>query len=118
MKEPENVAALLKAMKYSVNIPVTIKCRLGVDDFDSYDFIKSFVETISIQGEITTFIVHARKALLKVLLNKLLNLVKGLNPHENRTVPPLHYDWVIKLAKEFPHLDFIINGGFKNAPDV
>ena len=53
-------------MKQSVSIPVTIKCRLGVDEFDSYDFIKKFVETISVQGEITNFIVHARIALLKV----------------------------------------------------
>jgi tRNA-dihydrouridine synthase A len=102
MKEPEVVAECVEAMRKAVTIPVTIKTRLGVDEFDSYEFAHDFVKTTSEKGGVTHYIMHARKAYLK-----------GLNPSENRTVPPLHYDRVLRMKTDFPHLDFSINGGFK-----
>jgi len=88
-------------MKKQVKIPITVKCRLGVDDKDSYPDVVEFIKTVSEEGGITKFIIHARKAFLS-----------GLNPKENRTIPPLKYSWVFELKKEFPHLNFVINGGF------
>lgn len=84
-------------MSKAVTIPTTIKCRLGVDDFDSYDFLKQFVSDVSREGKgpITHFIIHARKAFLK-----------GLNPAQNRSVPPLIYDRVYMLQQDFPSLTF------------
>lgn len=82
MKEPELVAGIMREMRKSVLIPCTVKCRLGVDDFDSWDFFRNFVDVVHNQGGVQHFIIHARKAYLK-----------GLNPHENRTVPPLKYDF-------------------------
>lgn len=82
MKKPEEVASMTAAMKKAVSIPITVKCRLGVDEFDSYDFAKQFIETVSTKGSVNHFIVHARKAYLK-----------GLNPAENRTIPPLKYEY-------------------------
>ena len=84
-----------------MNIPVTIKCRLGVDDVDKWEDIVNFIQTVSEKGGVNKFILHARKAFLK-----------GLNPKENRNVPPLKYDWVLNLKKMFPHLEILINGGF------
>jgi tRNA-dihydrouridine synthase A len=80
---------------------VTVKCRLGVDDLDSWEDLVKFIKTVSEQGGVNKFILHARKAFLK-----------GLDPKQNRTIPPLKYDWVLRLKKEFPHLDLVINGGF------
>lgn len=82
------------------------KCRIGVDDFDSYDFLKAFTEEVSKTGT-KQLIVHARKAFLK-----------GLNPAQNRSVPPLQYELVVKLAREFPNLEIQINGGFKTMDDI
>lgn len=84
-------------MKKAVKIPCTVKCRLGVDDFDTYEFAKEFVKIISNNGEgpITHFIIHARKAFLK-----------GLNPAQNRNIPPLMYDRVYRLKQDFPSLSF------------
>ena len=73
-------------MIHRVDIPVTVKCRLGVDDYDSWDHLHRFVKTTSERGGIRKFILHARKAFLK-----------GLDPKQNRTVPPLNYDWVLRL---------------------
>ena len=103
MKKPELVAECTKAMANAVNIPVTVKCRLGVDEFDSFEFTKNFVNTVSTKGNVKHFIIHARKAFLK-----------GLDPKKNRSVPPLNYESVIKLKKEFPDLNFSINGGFRS----
>jgi tRNA-dihydrouridine synthase A len=90
----------MKTLVTSVNIPCTVKCRLGVDNLDSYEFVRNFIEIVHKEGGVTHFVMHARKAYLK-----------GLNPHENRTVPPLRYDWgkklhilVYELKKEFPHI--------------
>ncbi len=99
MKEPELVAECFHSMQQQVDIPVTVKTRIGVDNEDSFDFFYRFVETVANAG-CKTFIVHARKAWLK-----------GLSPKENRTIPELKYDFVQKLKTLKPHLEIIINGG-------
>lgn len=106
MAEPHLVADCIASMRESVNIPVTIKHRLGIDDLDSYELLFNFVETVSKAG-CNVFIVHARKAFLK-----------GLNPKENRDIPPLIYDRVYQLKQELPHLEIIINGGIKTLDDI
>jgi tRNA-dihydrouridine synthase A len=107
MKMPEVVVDCLNAVQKAVSVPVTVKCRLGVDDEDSYEFAHKFVETVSGGANIGHFVIHARKAFLQ-----------GLNPKENRTVPPLRYDMVFRLAKDFPHVKFSINGGIKTLKSV
>lgn len=107
MFEPKLVAQICAEMRKQVSIPVTVKCRLGVDDHDSYPEMVEFIRTVSEEGGITKFIIHARKAYLS-----------GLNPKQNRTVPPLKYSWVFELKKEFPHLNFVINGGFNTIDKV
>jgi len=99
MAEPQLVADCVVAMSQAVSIPITIKSRIGIDDLDSYEELVNFVATIASAG-CKTFIVHARKAWLS-----------GLSPKQNREVPPLRYDWVYQLKKEFPQLEIIINGG-------
>ncbi|MGI1677546.1 MAG: tRNA dihydrouridine(20/20a) synthase DusA [Cellvibrionaceae bacterium] len=99
MAEPTLVADCVQAMQESVNIPVTIKHRIGIDDQDEYEGLFNFVDKIRISG-CKTFIVHARKAWLQ-----------GLSPKQNREVPPLLYERVYQLKKEFPELEIIINGG-------
>jgi tRNA-dihydrouridine synthase A len=101
MFDPSLVARIVSEMRKAVTIPVTVKCRLGVDDRDKWDEIKEFIKIVSEEGGVTKFIIHARKCHLK-----------GLDPKQNRTIPPLKYDWVYNLAKEFPDLYFVINGGF------
>ncbi len=104
MFDPKLVASITKEMLRTINIPVTVKCRLGVDDLDKYEDIKNFIKIVSTEGGVQKFIIHARKCLLN-----------GLNPHENRTIPKLKYDWVLKLKNDFPDLRFVINGGFTNS---
>ncbi len=99
MAEPQLVADCVAAMCDAVRVPVTVKHRIGIDDQDSYQALAHFVETIAAAG-CETFIVHARKAWLK-----------GLSPKENREVPPLQYDAVYQLKKDFPQLNIVINGG-------
>jgi tRNA-dihydrouridine synthase A len=99
MAHPTLVADCIRAMQDSVSIPVTIKHRIGIDDMEDYAGLTHFVGTIADTG-CKTFIVHARKAWLK-----------GLSPKENREVPPLQYDMVHQLKKDFPDLEIIINGG-------
>jgi tRNA-dihydrouridine synthase A len=106
MAEPNLVADCISNMQENVKIPVTIKHRLGIDDLDSYELLFNFVETVSKTG-CNIFIVHARKAFLK-----------GLNPKENRDIPPLIYDRVYQLKQELPHLEIIINGGIKTLNDI
>ena len=101
MKDENLVADCFKAMQDAVSIPVSIKCRIGVDEFDSWDFFRDFIGTIADAG-CRVFIVHARKAWLK-----------GLSPKENREVPPLNYDTVHRLKAEMPQLNISINGGIK-----
>jgi tRNA-dihydrouridine synthase A len=99
MIEPKLVQRCLNAMKQSVSIPVTAKCRTGIDKIEDYDFLRSFVEGIANQN-IATIIIHARNAILK-----------GLSPRQNRTIPPLKYDYVYRIKEDFPELEIIINGG-------
>ena len=101
MLEPELVKECLGNMRNAVKIPVSIKCRLGVDNNQSYEFLYNFISIVKESG-IKTFIIHARNAILK-----------GLSPRQNRTIPPLKYDYVYKLKKDFPDLEIIINGGIK-----
>src|SRR5699024_3073179 len=99
MKEPELVRDCLSAMRESVQVPVTVKTRVGVDDFDDEDFLLDFVEKIRASG-IESIVVHARKAWLS-----------GLSPRENREVPPLRYERVYALKRRFPELLVTLNGG-------
>ena len=99
MREPELVGDCVAAMRAAVRIPVTVKCRIGVDDQDPEDALFTFVDTVTRAG-CDTFVVHARKALLK-----------GLSPKDNRDVPPLNYDLVYRLKRERPQLTVVINGG-------
>ncbi|UOA08312.1 tRNA dihydrouridine(20/20a) synthase DusA [Methylobacter sp. S3L5C] len=99
MADPLLVAECVSAMSQAVAIPVTIKSRIGIDERDSYEELVHFVDTIASAG-CKTFIVHARKAWLS-----------GLSPKQNRDVPPLRYDFVFQLKKDFPQLEIIINGG-------
>ncbi len=99
MADPALVAECVAAMIQAVAIPVTVKSRIGIDDLDSYEELVHFVTTIADAG-CKTFIVHARKAWLS-----------GLSPKQNRDVPPLRYDLVYQLKKDFPQLEIIINGG-------
>lgn len=107
MNEPETVAAAVTAMKRAVpNTPVTIKCRIGVDNSDDEPFLNEFVKTVRDAG-CTTFIIHARKAWLK-----------GLSPKENREIPPLRYDIAARLKDRYPDLTIILNGGLRTVEAV
>ena len=106
MREPALVAECFAAMQAVVSIPVTIKCRLGVDDQCELADLERFVETVRAAG-CTVFVVHARKAWLK-----------GLSPKDNREIPPLNYERVYQLKRDFPQLTVIINGGLDKVVDV
>jgi tRNA-dihydrouridine synthase A len=101
MKEADIVRSCVKAMISESSSEVSVKCRIGVDEFESYNFFKEFISNVSDSG-CNTFFVHARKAFLK-----------GLDPKKNRTLPPLKYDYVYKLKREMPQLNIIINGGIQ-----
>ncbi len=101
MGHADLVKNCLVSMSDACDIPVTIKHRIGIDDLDSYQFLCDFVGKVAESG-CNTFIIHARKAHLQ-----------GLSPKENREVPPLNYDYVYALQKDFPELEIIINGGIK-----
>jgi tRNA-dihydrouridine synthase A len=101
MLEPDHVAECLNAMQTNVKVPVTIKCRLGVDHHEDYEFLYNFVNIVQDAG-IKHFIIHARNGILK-----------GLSPRQNRHIPPLKYDYVYQLKKDFPNLNITINGGIK-----
>lgn len=102
MAEPELVAEGVAAMQAKVSIPVTVKTRLGIDEFDSYEFLTDFIDKVSAAG-CDTFILHARNAWLK-----------GLSPKENRDIPPLNYERVYQVKKDYPHLHIDINGGIQD----
>jgi len=105
MKDPDKVAKCIESLKNSCNLPITIKHRIGVDEDDSFSSLNNFVKHIANAGA-DRFTVHARKAILK-----------GLNPKQNRTIPPLKYDVVKKLKILNPNLLIEINGGFTNIDD-
>ncbi len=102
MTEPQTVADCMSAMQAAVDIPCTVKCRIGVDDQDPETALFAFVEAVAAAG-VTTFIVHARKAWLS-----------GLSPKDNRSVPPLDYDLVRRLKAARPDLTVILNGGLED----
>ncbi|MDC9725084.1 MAG: tRNA dihydrouridine(20/20a) synthase DusA [Gammaproteobacteria bacterium] len=102
MAEPKLVAEGVAAMQAEVDIPVTVKTRLGIDKLDSYDFLVDFITQVADAG-CDIFILHARKAWLQ-----------GLSPKENRDVPPLDYNRVYQIKKDFPHLHIDINGGIQS----
>tara|TARA_B000000475_G_C15910997_1_gene412574 strand:+ start:1 stop:930 length:930 start_codon:yes stop_codon:yes gene_type:complete len=102
MLEPNLVGDCLKNMQDAVSIPVSIKCRLGIDENISYEFLYNFISIVKESG-INIFIIHARNGILS-----------GLSPRQNRNVPPLKYDYVYKLKEDFPELEIIINGGIKS----
>ena len=106
MLEPTLVRDCITAMQDAVSIPVTVKSRLGVDEHDSYAFFSDFIGQVAESG-CRTFIVHARKAWLT-----------GLSPKQNREVPPLHHDRVLRLKKEQPGLEIILNGGIGSVAEV
>jgi tRNA-dihydrouridine synthase A len=102
MKDPALVATGVKAMQAEVDVPVTVKCRIGVDEHDSEEALINFIETVHSAG-CNTFIIHARKAWLQ-----------GLSPKENREIPPLNYPLVYKIKALFPELTIVINGGVQS----
>lgn len=106
MAEPELVASACAAMRTACDLPVTVKCRLGIDDFNSDGFLFHFIDTVAAAG-ITEFSVHARIAILN-----------GLSPAQNRTVPPLNYERVARLKARNPELTVILNGGLETQPAV
>jgi tRNA-dihydrouridine synthase A len=106
MREPALVGDCVKAMRDAVSVPVTVKCRIGVDEQDAYADLQQFTETMLGAG-VEVLVVHARKAWLQ-----------GLSPKENREIPPLDYERVYRLKREFPQLVVVINGGITTAEQV
>jgi tRNA-dihydrouridine synthase A len=109
MADPQLVADGVAAMKAAVQIPVTVKCRIGIDDSDDYPFLEDFIKKVSSAGSAgcDTFIIHARKAWLK-----------GLSPKENREIPPLRYDIAAEIKKNYPNLTIILNGGLTTIAQI
>lgn len=107
MAEKERVSACVAAMRAAVSLPITVKTRIGIDAQDSYAFLCEFIDTVATRGGCGTFIIHARKALLN-----------GLSPKKNREIPPLDYERVYKIKRDFPMLQVIINGGIKTLHDA
>ncbi len=106
MKEPQRVAECVRAMQDEVSIPVSVKCRIGVDEQDSSKTLDFFVQTVADAG-CRIFYVHARKALLS-----------GLSPKQNRNIPPLDYSRVWALKRDFPQLTIVINGGIRTSEEA
>ena len=106
MAEPALVSDCVKAMRDVVDIPVTVKHRIGIDEVEHYEFLRDFVGAVADAG-CEVFIVHARNAILK-----------GLSPKENREIPPLKYDYVHRLKRDFPQLEILINGGIADWDEV
>jgi tRNA-dihydrouridine synthase A len=106
MARPRLVADCVRAMRAIVSVPVTVKCRVGIDDRDEWEFLRDFVAAIADAG-CSVVIVHARKAILK-----------GLTPKQNREVPPLDYARAWRVKEEFPALTVVVNGGLRTVPQV
>jgi len=107
MAEPALVADCVKAMRDAVPLPVTVKHRIGIDRLESYAFVRDFVGTVAASGGCEVFIVHARNAWLQ-----------GVSPKENRELPPLRYDTVVRLKQDFPALTFVVNGGIRTEAQI
>lgn len=106
MERPDNVADSVAAMMKATALPVTVKCRIGIDDSDDLPFLDNFISRVADAG-CSMFIIHARKAWLQ-----------GLSPKENREVPPLRYDIAAAIKDKYPHLRIIVNGGIRTLGDV
>ncbi len=106
MQTPHIVAQCIESMGEVIDIPLSVKSRIGVDDMESYEELTNFIEIVSASG-CHNFVIHARKAWLK-----------GLSPKENRSVPPLNYDWVYQLKRDFPKLTIGINGGISSISEA
>jgi len=106
MKEPNLVADCVNAMVNATKLPVSIKTRIGYNDIENFEFLKSFISTIKKAG-VKKFIIHARRAILT-----------KLSPKQNLSIPPLKYDFVYKLKKEFKEDEIIINGGIKETAEI
>lgn len=106
MKEPKQVVDCIHAMRQAVSIPVTAKTRIGIDHQDSYEFFSDFVHQL-VEAGAQKIIVHARKAWLN-----------GLNPKQNRTIPPVNYEYVYRLKKEIPEIPIVINGNILNIGEI
>lgn len=107
MAEPQLVADCVAAMKEVVDVPVTVKTRIGIDDQDSYEFLTDFISIVSEKGGCEQFTIHARKAWLS-----------GLSPKENREIPPLDYNRAYQIKKDLSHLNIAINGGVKSLEEA
>jgi tRNA-dihydrouridine synthase A len=103
---PRRVADCVRAMRAAVNIPVTVKTRIGIDEQDSYEFLRDFIDEVAAAG-CEVFIIHARKAILQ-----------GLSPKENREVPPLDYERAWQVKRDYPQLAVVVNGGLRTVPQV
>lgn len=106
MAKPALVAECIRAMRASVQIPVTVKTRIGIDDQDDYAFLREFIEQVAAAG-CDVFIIHARKAILR-----------GLSPKENREIPPLVYERAWQVKRDYPQLTIVVNGGLRTVPQV
>src|SRR6188508_2990534 len=106
MAEPALVAQCVSAIRDKTSLPVTVKHRIGIDKVEDHAFVRDFVGTVT-QAGCRTFIVHARNAVLK-----------GLSPKENREIPPLKYDYVYRLKRDFPQLEIVINGGIVSQQQI
>lgn len=106
MAKPDTVAECYRAMLHETDVPITVKTRIGIDDKDSYEFLLGLIEPLVAAG-CRKFVVHARIAILD-----------GLSPKENRTVPPLNYDRVYRLKRNFPDIEIVINGGLADLSQV
>ena len=105
MKDIDLLCSCINEMKKNIRIPLTIKCRIGVDQFEGEDYLKSFIEKVADAG-ISLFIIHARKA------------ISGLDTKRNRSIPPLDYDLVHKIKQTFPELKIVVNGGIEEIENV
>lgn len=105
MANPELVAACVHRMRYAVDVPVTVKTRIGIDDQDSVEFLRAFIQTVADAG-CDFFVVHARKAILQ-----------GLSPKENRSLPSLDYGRVYALKRDYPELTIVLNGGITTSQE-
>lgn len=107
MLDPKFVADAMSVISANTNVPVSVKCRIGVDNHDSYNELCDFIYKVSSQSPTRHFIIHSRKALLN-----------GISPKENRSIPPLKYEFYYALVRDFPDLRFTINGGINTIDEV
>ncbi len=108
MQKPRLVADMAHAMSSVTNVPTTVKCRLGINNEESYESLANFINIVYQHGGVNHFIVHARNAILD----------KKFSPDQNRCIPPLKYDYVYRLCRDFPHVNFTLNGGVKTYDEI